>query len=155
VNISRPLATAALVASALMLLGGCGGTSADSSPSSAPPGHSAPAPPASAACTTGARSVCVTRAADGHTVTVGVGWTIRVDLHAPSSVWAAPSQSGAHLLRQIGAAHRSSGGVQVTYGAIAPGKTELRASERPMCTPGRMCPQFIVLWQLYVRVAGR
>lgn len=99
--------------------------------------------------------MCVTRTADGRTVTVGVGWTIRVDLHAPSTLWAGPSQSRAHLLRQIGAAHRGSGGVQVAYRAIAPGKTELRASERPVCPPGRMCPQFIVLWQLYVRVVGR
>jgi hypothetical protein len=155
VNVSRPLATAALVSSALMLLGACGGTVADSRPASAPPGRSAPAAPASAACTNGARSVCVTRAADGHTVTVGVGWTIDVDLHAPSTLWAGPSQSGPDLLHQIGAVHRTGGGVQVVYRALAPGRTELRASERPACPPAGMCPQFIVLWQLYVHVVGR
>jgi hypothetical protein len=96
-----------------MLLGACGGTVADSRPASAPPGRSAPAAPASAACTNGARSVCVTRAADGHTVTVGVGWTIDVDLHAPSTLWAGPYQSGPAQLDTKGGVQTTAGGGEV------------------------------------------
>lgn len=99
--------------------------------------------------------MCVTSDDDGHTVTVAVGWTVGVDLRTPNSLWSVPSQSHARVLRQIGALRRSGGAVQVAYKAVAPGRTELRALERPACRPGQMCPQFILLWRLYVRVTGR
>ena len=43
-----------------------------------------------------------TAASNGHTVAVGIGWTIEVDLHAPSSVWSAPAEAGGRLLAQRG-----------------------------------------------------
>jgi hypothetical protein len=99
--------------------------------------------------------VCVTRSADGHTVTLGVGWTLGVDLHAPNSAWSGPSELGARLLRQIGGVRRDGGTVEVTYKTIAPGRTDLRAFERPVCPPARACPQFILLWEVHIRVTGR
>ena len=153
-NVPRAVSIAAFV-SALMLLGACGGTVADSRLSSAPPGDSAPSASASAACTTGARSVCVTRSANGHTVTVGVGWTVGLNLHAPNSVWSGPSELGARVLRQIGGVRREGGTVEVAYRAVAPGRTELRAFERPVCPPARMCPQYVLVWEVHIRVTGR
>ncbi len=138
-----------------MLLSACGGTVAENRLSSTPPGDSVPSASASAACTTGARSVCVTPSANGHTVTLGVGWTVTLDLHAPNSAWSDPSELGARLLRQIGAVRRDGGTVEVTYRAVAPGRTGLRALERPVCPPTRACPQFILVWEVHVRVTGR
>lgn len=137
-----------------MLLGACGSGAADGGPSSAPAADSPPAVLASAPCTTGARSVCITRGDDGRTVSVGVGWAVVVDLRAPESVWSVPTEVGARLLRQV-AVRRESDAVQVAYTARAPGRTELRSLQRPLCHPGRVCPQFIVLWQVRVHVSGR
>ena len=153
-DVARALSTAAFV-SVLMLLGACGATAADNRRPSTPPGDSVPSGSAGAACRTRARSVCVTASANGHTVTLGVGRTVEVDLHAPSRVWSGPSELGARLLRQIGGVRRNGGAVQVTYRAVAPGRTDLRAFERPVCPPARMCPQFIIVWEVHIRVTGR
>lgn len=99
--------------------------------------------------------VCVTRGDGGHVITVKVGWTIGVDLHAPGSDWSAPVELGARVLRRTGAITRHAGAVEVAYNAVAPGATNLRATERPVCAPGRACPQFIVLWDVHVRVTDR
>jgi hypothetical protein len=128
---------------------------ADSRLSSAPSGHGAPSVSASAACTTSARSVCVKSNANGHTVRVGVGWTIGLDLHTPNSVWNAPSEVGARLLRQTGGVRLGGGAAEVAYRAVAPGRTELRSSERPVCAPGHMCPQYILVWGVHIIVTGR
>jgi hypothetical protein len=138
-----------------MVLGGCGETVAHSGLSSAQAPDSPPSASASAVCTTGARSVCVTRSANGHTVAVGVGWTVGIDLHAPNSVWSGPSELGARLLRQIGGVRRDGGAVEVAYRAAAPGRTELRAFERPVCPPARMCPQYVLVWEVHIRVTGQ
>ena len=153
-NVPRAPSTVAFV-SVLMVLGACGGTVAHNRLSSAQASDSPPSASASAVCTTGARSVCVTRSAGGHTVTVGVGWTVGINLHAPNSAWSGPSELGARLLRQIGGVRRGGGAVEVAYRAVAPGRTELRASERPVCPPARMCPQYILLWEVHIRVTGR
>ena len=128
---------------------------ADSRLSSAASGDGAPSVSASAACTTSARSVCVTPSANGHSVTVGVGWTIGLDLHAPNSVWSAPSEFGARLLRQIRGVRLDGGAAEVAYRAVAPGRTELRASERPVCPPAHMCPQYILVWGVHIIVTAR
>jgi hypothetical protein len=144
----------ALLAVAVILLSACGGSAAQSTLASTPPSGS-PRGAAGATCTNGARSVCITRAADGRTVTVGLGWTVGVDLRAQALRWSAPSELAPRLLRQVGSVVRADDGVQVDYTAVAAGHTTLRATERPICGPGRACPQFIVLWQVHVRVNGR
>jgi hypothetical protein len=126
----------------------------ESTLSSAPSADGAPAVAASAACTTSARSVCVRSSANGHSVTVGVGWTVGLDLHAPNSVWSAPAEFGARLLRQIGGVRLGGGAAEVAYRAVAPGRTELRASERPVCLPAHVCPLYILVWGVPIIVTG-
>jgi hypothetical protein len=152
--LARTVRTAACVG-VLTLFSACGGTDAHtaSRPTTAPAAPSSGA--SSGACRPGARAVCLTRSAGGRTVKVGVGWTIGVDLQTPRGAWSGPLQTGARLLRQIGAVRRESGGLVVSYRAIAPGKTALRAFERPVCAPTQACPQYILVWQVNVRVRGR
>lgn len=71
--------------------------------------------------------MCVTQNANGHTVTVHVGWTVDVVLHAPDSTGSGPSQLGQRLLRQVGQVRRRIGEVEVEYTAVAVGRTEVRA----------------------------
>jgi len=151
INVPRALTVAAFV-SAVMLVGACGGTVADSKLSSTPAGGSTPSASANAGCTTSARSVCVTASPNGRNVTVGVGWTVRLNLDSPNSVWSAPSEHGASLLRQIGGVRRRGGTVEVAYRTIAAGRTELRASERPVCPPAHMCPQYVLVWEARILV---
>jgi len=153
-SVPRAPATAALI-STLTLLGACGTTVTDNGLSSAPPRKSAPSGSAGAACTTRARSVCVTTSANGHTVAVGVGWMVEVNLYASNSRWSSPLELGAHLLRQLGGVRRDDGAVRVAYRSVAPGRTNLRAFERPVCPPARICPQFILAWEVHIRVTGR
>jgi hypothetical protein len=109
--------------------------------------------PASTTCRTGGHSVCLTRSSGGRTVGVGVGWTVAVELRTPAGVWSAPTQVGAHLLRQLGGVRHDGGGVAVFYRAQAPGRTALRAFERPVCPPMRACPQYILAWQVQLHVS--
>jgi hypothetical protein len=174
-NVARAPCTAALL-SALALLGACGGSSDEKLPSSSagkvlagpgvpsgsglpsgsgrPAGSNPPSGSAAGACRARARSVCVTAPANGRTVAVGVGWVVEVDLYAPNSTWSDPVALAPRLLRQSGEVRRVDGGVSVAYRAIAPGKTELRAFERPLCRPARACPQFILVWLVHIRVSG-
>jgi hypothetical protein len=98
--------------------------------------------------------VCLTQSSGGRTVMVGVGWTVGLDLHTPNMIWSGPSEFGARLLRQVGPIGRSGGAVQVAYRTLAPGRTELHAFERPVCPPGEACPQFILVWEVHLRVSG-
>jgi len=134
--------------------GACGGTT-DRARLAVPRAHSAPDASASSGCAAHERAVCITRSADGHTVTLAVGWTLKVNLQAPASTWSLPSQSGAHLLRQIRAIRPRAGAVNVAYIALTRGRTELQALERPACPPTRVCPQYVVLWQVQIHVIGR
>jgi hypothetical protein len=98
--------------------------------------------------------VCTTAASNGHSVAVGVGWTIEVVLQGSRGIWSAPEEFGQRLLAQLGGIRRDGGGVSVAYRTVGAGKTGLRAFSRPLCRPGRVCPQFILTWQLHIRVTG-
>ncbi len=150
--IARTAWTAVCVG-ALALFSACGSTAARlTAPSAtAPGGYSSD--PASTPCRAGAHSVCLTRSSGDRTIHVGVGWAVGVELRTPSGVWSVPVQAGAHLLRQLGSVRRNGGGVAVSYRALAPGRTALRAFERPVCPPMRACPQYILLWQVELRVS--
>ena len=146
-------ARTAICVGALTLFSACGSTDARPTAPSAtvPGGHSST--PASATCRPGAHTVCLTRSAGGRTIELGVGWTVGVDLQTPNGVWSTPAQAGAQLLRQLGAVRRNGGGVAVSYRAVAPGRTALRAFGRPVCPPMRACPQYILVWQVELRVS--
>jgi hypothetical protein len=81
-----------------------------------------------------------------------VGWTVEVDLSTPDGTWSGPVEAAPRLLRQIGEVRRA-GGASVAYRSASPGRTELRAFERPLCGPARACPQYILAWQLHIRVS--
>jgi hypothetical protein len=96
--------------------------------------------------------VCLTRSSGGRTIAVGVGWTVGVELQTPGGMWSGPVQVGAHLLGQLGDVQREGGAVAVSYRAQSPGQTVLRAFERPVCPAMRACPQYILVWQVELRV---
>jgi len=166
-RISRALP---LAAGLLLLLGGCGrasssGTGAASAPVSATTVAAATTPttatgassgtPSQTAkpytCAPGARTLCVMAGDDGRTFTVRVGAHFTVELRAAHRTFTAPTESGAKVLELIGASH-SGGAAEAYYRALAPGHALLRALERPVCTPGRACPDFVVLWEVQVHV---
>ena len=140
--------------SALALFSACGGRAAGGSLGSARAPEGGPPASAAAACKSSGRTVCITSSANGHEVEVKVGWTLAVDLHAPGMLWSDPVELGARLLREIGPVRRNGGAVEVRYRTVAPGRTDLRAFERPVCRPRRVCPQFIVVWEVHLRVSG-
>jgi hypothetical protein len=134
-----------------MLLGGCGGSTAHgTSLPMADRGAAGTGPP----CTTTPRNVCVTSASGGRTVVLSVGSTLHLELDARHKSWSAPALLGTTVLRQASPITRRSGTIDVAYKALAPGRTQLRATARPICLPAHACPQFIVLWELHVRVTG-
>ena len=159
-----------LAAGLLLLLGGCGhasasGTGAVSAPATATtvasattPGTATTASPGAPSrqakpytCAPAARTLCVMADDDGRTFTVRVGAYFTVELRAAHRTFSAPSESGAKALELIGASH-SGGAAEAYYRALAPGHAVLRALERPVCTPGRACPDFVLLWEVQVHV---
>ena len=149
---------------ALAPLSGCGAGPSAGAPAQGSHGPLAGATRAPAAagssgaaqpsCAPSARTVCVVAAQGGRTVAARVGWTVTLALHAPGRVFAAPTRSGANVLRALAPARLLGGAVQVSYRAIAPGRALLRAAERPLCRAHRACPQFIALWQVTVLVSA-
>jgi hypothetical protein len=152
--LARTVWTAACIG-VLTLFSACGSTDASTTSRSTTAPAGVRSAPNGAACRPGARTVCLTRSAGGHTIKVGIAWTIGLDLQASSSAWSGPLQTGARLLRQLGPIRREAGGLAVSYRAIAPGQTALRAFERPVCGAMQACPQYILLWQVNVRVSSR
>jgi hypothetical protein len=150
--IARTVGTVVCVGG-MTLFSACGSSDARPPVPSAtvPNGYSSA--PASTACPAGVHAVCLTRSSGGRTIQIGVGWTVGVELRTPSGVWTVPVQAGAHLLRQRGGVRRDGGAVEVSYRALARGRTALRAFERPVCPPMRACPQYILLWQVELRVS--
>jgi hypothetical protein len=78
---------------------------------------------------------------------------VEVELSSPNGIWSGPVEVGPRLLRQLGAVQRAGGGAMVSYRSASPGKTALRAFERPLCRPGRACPQYILVWELHIRMS--
>jgi hypothetical protein len=150
--------TACAVGALALLLGGCGGAQR-STPSQANvpsrPDAPSPASTSSGSCVQSARSICLTAADDGRTVSVGVGWRITLDLHAPQRRFGEPMRSGANVLGQLTPARRNAGALEASYRALTAGRAELLAVEQPICHPGRACPQYLVLWKVEVRVLSR
>ncbi len=120
---------------------------AGGSTATGPAGGAPPADP----CAPGTRTICITAAERGRTITVRVGAIFTLDLRAPRRTFSEPSQSGAKVLELI-AASRSASAAEASYRALAPGRAELRSVERPVCRPGRACPLFLVLWEVTVLV---
>jgi hypothetical protein len=103
-------------------------------------------------CPPHGEAVCVDRADSGHTVHVRVGQTVRVALNGSTLKWSGLRQVGPKVLRFKSAVSHA-GGLTASYVAAKSGRTVLRASGAPKCSPGKACPQFIVVWQVRVVVA--
>jgi hypothetical protein len=104
-----------------------------------------------AGCPPHSRAVCVDRADSGHTVHVRVGQTVTVALNGSTLKWSGLRQVGRTVLRFKSAVSHG-GGLTASYTGAKIGRTTLRASGAPKCSPGKACPQFIVVWQVRVVV---
>ncbi|HUH80839.1 MAG TPA: hypothetical protein VLZ06_05885 [Solirubrobacteraceae bacterium] len=151
------LAATVLGVATLVLAGACGGSSAGRGGSDAP----APAPVgaggrvAGAPCAIRPGSVCVTERARGHTLQLITGWTLTLRLGAPGRSFSVPVQSGPAALQALGRPRRTGTELVARYRAVRPGTVMLRATERPVCQPGKACPDYVSLWTLTVRVNRR
>jgi hypothetical protein len=103
-------------------------------------------------CPSHGRVVCVDRADGGHSVHVRVGRTLMVVLNGSTLRWSGLEEVGPMLLRPHGAVSRGGGGLSASYTAVKAGRTALRATGAPKCSPGKPCPQFMLLWQVQVVV---
>jgi hypothetical protein len=103
-------------------------------------------------CPPHGRVVCVDRADGGHRVHVRVGRTLMVALNGSALRWSGLEQVGPMLLRPRGPVRHGGGGLSASYTAVKAGRTMLRATGAPHCSPGKPCPQFILLWQVQVVV---
>ncbi len=103
-------------------------------------------------CPPHGRVVCVDRADGGHSVHVRVGQTLMVVLNGSTLRWSGLRQVGPVLLRSKGAVSHRGGGLTASYTAAKAGRTALRAGGAPKCSPGKACPQFLLLWQVRVVV---
>ena len=132
------------------MLAGCGQAGSSATAASSPP--SRPAQPAKLySCAPGTHTLCVMADDSGHTFTVRVGAYFTVELRAAHRTFSVPAVSGAKVLELVGSSH-SGGAAEAYYRALAPGRVTLRAFERPQCTPGTACPDFILLWTVQVHV---
>jgi hypothetical protein len=102
-------------------------------------------------------NLTVTNADEGKTFTVKVGAVIDLDLKADSGMqpWQVQSPD-ANILQSIPnpAAAAAQGVTLRSFKAIGAGTTAIMATERPQCTPGQACPQFIRAWKVTVTVAA-
>ena len=113
------------------------------------------AEPAVPGCHPGPHVVCLGRTDGGHSVHVVQGQTVTVGLAGSGLRWSGLHQVGPHLLRQRGLTVVRGGTLMASYVATKAGRTALRASGAPNCSPGQACPQFILLWQVRVIIANR
>jgi len=114
-----------------------------------PPPAAASAP---SSCPGRGQAVCVDRADGGRTVHLRVGQRVQVVLSGATLQWSGPRLVGPHLLRLRGRATDGAGTLRASYVAVGAGRTTLEASGAPKCSPGKACPQFILLWQVRVVV---
>ncbi len=162
-SIRAPVGAAALLSTAL-LASACGASAGGSTASVPAGGASVPSPTpvagpggrvAGAPCVTRPGSVCLTETARGHTVQLTVGSTLTLRLGAPGRRFSVPRQYGGDVLRAVGQPRRSGGESITSFRAVRPGTVQLRATVGPLCRRGRLCPDYLALWTVSVRVSRR
>jgi hypothetical protein len=91
-----------------------------------------------------------------HAVTLRVGQTLEVVLHAGKGLhdWTHPTSSDQSVLIPIvdPAATAARGVTLAAFAAKAPGEAEVSATAAPLCSPGQACPMYIALYSLRVTV---
>jgi hypothetical protein len=106
------------------------------------------------ACPPGGRAVCVDRADGGHTVHVGVKQEVQLVLAGATLRWSGLRQLAPHVLRLRGRITTDgTGSLKASYSAVRAGRTTLQATGAPRCSPGKACPQFMLLWRVQVVVS--
>ena len=108
-------------------------------------------PTSTLACVATARVVCITRSSEGVTTRAKVAQTIKVVLGG-SLRWSGPRLSGPSVLREVGTPVTHGGKEISSYLAVGKGRVTLEATGAPICSIGKACPQFILLWQAQVLV---
>ncbi|MDJ0386224.1 hypothetical protein [Streptomyces sp. G-G2] len=134
---------------AILGLGGCAPTTTPGSPSSPPTSLSSPA------------VVVLDERANHSTVSVGLGATIRIDLH--STYWSGVTSSAAQSVQQTGtpssspsASCRPGGGcgtVSTTFTTRATGATDL-TSQRTSCGEAKPCAPDQQTYTVTIQVTG-
>ena len=133
---------------AALFLSGCGGM----------PGVVAQ-PPSSPTSSPGA-GFDVTVTENTHAVTLRVGQTLAVVLHARAGMtnWNGVRSSDPSVLAPIvnPAASAARGVTLAAFKAIAPGKAQIDATAGPDCSPGQACPAYLIVLtiEIDVTVAG-
>jgi hypothetical protein len=101
-------------------------------------------------------SADVTATDTDHAVTLRVGQTLEVVLHAGKGLhdWTHPTSSDQSVLIPIvdPAATAARGVTLAAFAAKAPGEAEVSATASPLCSPGQACPMYIALYSLRVTV---
>jgi hypothetical protein len=114
-------------------------------------------PPSSPTSSPGA-GFDVTVTENTHAVTIRVGQTLAVVLHARPGMasWSAVRSSDESVLAPIvnPAASAARGVTLAAFKAIAPGTARIDATAAPDCSPGQACPAYLMLLTIEVTVAG-
>lgn len=122
-------------------------------PASPPP--PSPAPPAISPAGPLNATLTITTADEGKTFNVKVGAVINVSLKADSGMqtWALQAPDATILQAIPNPAAAAAQGVTLrSFKAIATGTAAIMASDRPACSPGQACPQFIRGWKVTIVV---
>jgi hypothetical protein len=98
--------------------------------------------------------VCIDRSASAKSTTAHIGQVIEVTLNGSGLLWSAVKEVGAQPLLQRGAVTRLGGQVRERFEAVKLGRTALQATATPKCSPGQVCPQFMLLWRAIVTVSA-
>ena len=135
--------TGVAVASAAILLGGCGnGGVPNADPTPTAPVQAAPG-----------FAVVVTE--NDRAVTVSTGQKIELVLRARSGMteWSGVDVDNPSVLRAVPTGILAAKGVTIAgFVAIAPGTATIRATAGPLCSPNQACPQYAALFEVTVTV---
>jgi hypothetical protein len=129
---------------AAVLLSGCGAVGGGA------------APPSSSPSTSPGAGFDVTVTESSRTVTLLVGQTLAVVLHARPGMttWSGVRSSDQSVLAPIvNPAEAAARGVTLAaFKAIAPGQAHVDATAGPLCSPGEACPAYVMVLTIDVTV---
>jgi hypothetical protein len=131
---------------AALVLGGCGAVAGGA------------AQPTSSPSTDPGAGFDVTATESTHSVTLRVGQTLAVVLHARPGMtnWNGMRSSDQSVLAPMvnPAASAARGVTLAAFKALAPGKAHIDASAGPLCSPDEACPAYLMALTIEVTVSG-
>ncbi|MYU55331.1 MULTISPECIES: hypothetical protein [Streptomyces] len=104
-----------------------------------------------------ARSVTLTNADDGRTVTVARGDTVTVKLTGIRDqgvrwAWSEPAATAPGVLRRSRGGTSPDGGASAVFRAVGRGTSDVTAYRRCVAAPGHVCPRIVIRWRAAVVV---